>query len=462
MAVKNLYGLSGQLAVAINSLAAVIRVDPTLAGAIAASGFVNGVDSTYFAITANNVYEVVKVTGVTGQDLSVVRGVESDPQAFPVGSRLNFVVTAAGVLETIGPINSTVQLAGTGLAEVTNPSGDNWNINVDVPVFTGTGGISVLGEYPNMTFTYTPQDCCGDDVGGSGDGITSLTGVGIATAYNTGAAGYVNVAAPVFTGSGVTITGTWPNYTFTVTATGAGTVTSVAAGAGITVTGAPTVTPTVGITNTGVVAGTYGGVVINARGQITTIPAAFNPVSIVNVTAPLTVSRPSSAETITLAINTAGIDTLGAVALVDHTDPFDPTNTTQAMTPAAVATAMATLGSASAAGNNSYSGEAAVSYTNAIGGSATAISLLSGEKAIVYAEVTVLDGAAPLTPVDYGIAVFNAGGTMIKGNRIMEQSQQVISFLIDGPVSATTFGISTTALPGGSSLISYSMYIQKL
>lgn len=463
MAVKNLYGLSGQLAVAINSLAAIIRVDPTLAGAIAASGFVNGTDSTYFAITANNVYEVVKVTGVDGQDLSVVRGVESDPQAFPVGSKLNFVVTAAGVLETIGPINSTVQLTDSGLVTASNTSGDIWNIDVPVPAFQGSGGISVLGEYPNLTFAYTPQDCCGDESAGAGaGGITSLTGIGIAQAYNTGAAGYVNVPAPAFTGVGVTITGTWPNYTFTVSAGGSGSVTSVTAGAGITVTGTPTVTPTIAITNTGVVAGTYGGMIINARGQITSIPAAFNPISVLNVTAPLAISRPSSAETATLSIVDAAIDVKGAVALVDHTDPFDSANTTKAMTPAAVATAMATLGSASVTGNNSYSGEASGSYTNVISGSASALTLASGEKAIVTAEVTILSAGTPLTPVAYGMAIFNAAATLIKGDRIMTQSKQSMSFVVDGPVTATTFAIATTALPGDAALISYSLHIQKL
>lgn len=461
MAVKNLYGLTGQLVLAINSLASIIKVDPTLAGAIAGSGFTNGVDSTYFALTANNVYEVVKVTGVNGQNLTVERGIESTPQAFPIGSKLTFQVTAAGILETIGPITSTVQLTDSGLVTVENTSGDEWNVDVPVPAFTGTGGISILGTYPNYTFTYTPADCCGDETAGSGDGLTDLEGSGIAEAYASGGIGYVNVQTPVFTGIGVSIVGTYPNYTFTVTAGGGtGTVTSVTAGAGITVTGTPSVAPTVAITNTGVVAGTYGGIVINSRGQITSVPATLNPVSVIAATAPVTVSR--LADAVTIAITDGAIDVKGAVALVDHTDPFDPLVTDKAMTPAAVATALATLGSASAAGANSYAGEADASYTNTIGGSASSISLAVGEKAIVYAEVTVLDGTTPEVPVEYGMAVFNGSGTRIKSNRSMTQSQQVISFLIEGPITATTYAIVTTALPGGSSVISYSMYVHKI
>lgn len=460
MAVKNLYGLSGQLAIAVNNSAVIIKVDATLAGAIAASGYINGVDSTYFALTANNVYEVVKVTSINGQFLTVVRGVESTAQPFPVGSKVTFAVTAAGILETIGPITSTVQLTDSGLVTATNTAGDIWNIDVPLPAFAGTNGISILGTYPNYTFTYTPSDCCGDDGVVGGVGITSLNGLGIATAYNTGSIGYISVLAPVFTGVGVTITGTWPNYTFTVAAGGAGTVTSVAAGAGITVTGTPSVNPTITVTNTGVVAGTYGGVGINARGQITGVPVTFNPLSIVGVTAPLVAVRTGDA--VALSITPAAIDVQGTVALVDYTDPYDPLITDRALTPAALATALATLGSASVTGANSYTGEPDGDYTNVISGSATSITLATGKKAIVHAEVCMVDGAAPLTPVAYGIAVFNASTIKIKANRKVTQSQQAISFLIEGPIAATTFAIVTTAIPAGASIVSYSQYIQLL
>ncbi len=461
MAVKNLYGLSGQLAIAINSAALILRVDSTLAGAIVASGFVNATDETYFAITANNVYEVVKVTAVNGQDLTVVRGIDGTAQAFPVGSDLNFVVTAAGILAHIGPITSTVQLTDSGMAVVSNPSGDIWNVHVDAPAFNGIGGISILGTYPNYTFSYTPSDCCGDEAG-TGDGsITSMEGSGIASAYLSGGIGYVNVPAPAFTGNNITITGTWPNLVFTGAALGgAGTVTSVTAGGGITVTGSPTVNPTVTITATGVVAGTYGGVTINARGQISAVPVTFDPVSIVVGGTGITANR--TADSVTLDADTAAVGVPGVVALVDSSDAYDPLNDSEALTPAGLAVALATLSAGSVTGANSYTGEPDGSYTNVIGGSASAITLASGEKALVHAEVTMLDGTTPEVPVEFGIAIFNTALAKIKSNKICAQSQQSMSFLLEGPVTATVFSIATTAIPGGSSVISYSLYIQKL
>lgn len=459
MAVKNLYGVRGQLALAASSVATIIRVDASLAGAIVASGFANGVDETYLSIQSVNAYEVVKVTAVNGQDLTVVRGIDTTAQAFPIGATLEHVVTAQGIIATIGPITSVVQITGDGLAEVTNPSGENWNVSVPVPNFLGTGGVSVLGTYPNMTFAYTPADCCGDEEGVGVVGITSMEGSGIATAYAAAGVGYVAVSPPVFTGIGVTITGAWPNYTFEVGVGAGGTVTSVGAGPGLTLTGVPTINPTISITNTGVVAGTYGGVGINARGQITAVPVGFNPISTISTTLPLTHVRTDANEA--LAINNAAIGLVGAVALVDHTDPFNAADVSNAMTPAATAVALATVKTPLVEAASAYLGEADASYVNTISGSNISVDIPAGRKAIIYAEVTMLDGVAPETPIGFGLAVFNSTPAKIKSNRIVTQCTQQMSFVVDGPLT-TTLSIVTTAVPAGASVISYSLHCTKI
>lgn len=464
MAVKILYGLSGTLATLASSLATIIKVDANLSGAIVASGFVNGTDEAYLAIYTNGAYEIVKVTAVNGQFLTVERGEEgTTPQAFAAGSGVRHELTMAAVLATIGPIESTVQIEGTGLAVVTNPSGNNWNIHVEPPNFTGIGGIDVLGTYPDLEFTYTKSDCCGDEGGDVGDAITEISGTGIASAFANLGVAEVTVAPPVFSGlGGITVAGSWPNYTFTYTGGlgGGGSVTSVGAGTGITILGNPAVNPVVHITNTGVVAGTYGGVDILATGQIAAVPVTFNPISIAVETDPIEIVR--AGDQITISVKDAAIGQKGVVELTDETDPFDPLDTATVMTPAAVAAAMATLNDPVLAGVNTYAGEADGDYTNTIGATATAIELAVDEKAIVYAEVTMINGATPLTPVDFGIAVFNATPTKIKSNRKMNQSQQSMSFMVEGPVTSTTWAIVTTAIPGGSTVVSYSFYILKL
>lgn len=459
MAVKNLYGVKGQLALAASSVATIVKVDASLAGAIVASGFVNGVDETYFSIKSANIYEVVKITAVNGQDLTVVRGIDTTAQAFPIGAILEHVVTAQGVIAAIGPITSVVQITGDGIAAVTNPSGENWDVSVPAPNFLGEGGISVMGTYPNMTFSFTPADCCGDEEGVGVTGITSMEGSGIATAYAAAGVGYVAVSPPVFTGVGVTITGAWPNYTFTVAGGTAGTVTSVGVGSGLTLSGSPTINPTISITNTGVVAGTYGGVVINARGQISAVPVGFNPLSTITTNAPLSHNRVGANED--LSISAAAIGAAGVVALTDQTDPFNPADVATAMTPAAVAVALATVNTSTVVGASSYAGEADAAYTNNISGSNIAVDIPAGRKLIVHAEVTMLDGVDPTLPIAFGLAVFNSTPAKVKSNRIVSQCTQQMSFVLDGPLN-TTLSISTTAIPAGSSVISYSLWGEKV
>lgn len=459
MAVKNLYGVWGQLTSGISSVATIIPVDASLAGAIVASGFVNGTDETYFAIKSANLYEVVKVTAVNGQNLTVVRGVDSVAKAFPMGATLEHVVTAQAILATIGPITSTVQITGGGIAAVTNPSGNNWNVTVPAPAFSGTGGVEITGAWPNLAFNFVPNDCCGDEEGAGTVGITSMEGSGIATAYAAAGVGYVAVTPPNFTGVGVTITGAWPNYTFTVAGGTAGTVTSVSVGGGLTLTGSPTLNPTISITNTGVVAGTYGGVGINSRGQITAVPVGFNPLSTIVTNLPLTHVRAGAQDT--LSINAAAIGAAGVVPLVDHTDPFNPADTTSAMTPAATQVALATVNTPSVAGASTYSGEADAAYTNTISGSATAIDIPAGRKCIVYAEVTMLDGVDPTLAIEFGLAVFNSTPAKVKSNRKVTQCTQSMSFVLDGPLN-TTLSIVTTAIPAGASVISSSLWAEKV
>lgn len=458
MTIREYYGVSGTLQGSISAATAVLPVSSALSGAIAAT-FVNGVDSTYFSLRTGNFYELVKVTNVAGNNLTVLRGqLGTVAQVFPIGTELKYEVTSAALLALVGVIPNTVNIQGTGLAQVSSPVLNTFDINVPAPVFLGDDRISVLGTYPNLQFTYTQEqnDCCDTETGATGQAITNVVGEGLVVAFVNGEDAIVRVTPPVFTsGANISVTGAWPNYTISATA-GSGTVASVNAGAGLSLTGSPTVNPTLLIANTGVIAGTYGGVGINVRGQITVVPPTFNPVSIVVAGAGLGYARVGDQVTLTPVVGNIGVK--GIVEFADHTDPFNPLDASTAATPAVVALALNSLVTASVAGVNSYTGESDASYTNTISGSTVPLVLASGEKALISAEVVMVDGTTPLTPVSFGIAVFSNAPAKLKSNRTINQSLQNMQFVLDGPFSGSVT-ILTTAIPGGSTITTYSLNV---
>lgn len=455
MAAVNFYGLTGTLAVAIDPSTTVIQVNAALAGALSAN--MNIGDYTFLSISAGGVYELVKVTGVSNTLLTVERGTYTTSRSFPAGAAMAFELTADAILDSLVVPPNIASISGTGQITVSSPSPNVFELDVPTPTITGEG-VDVLGTWPNLQIALQPKDCCGGEGGELTSGIVSLQGIGIIQAYATGTEGYVNLPAPNFVGVGITITGSWPDFTFTVASGAGGTVTSVAAGPGLTITGSPTVTPTVNMSNTGVVAGTYGGIAINARGQITAVPATLNPVSIINFNAPLSGLR--LADAVTISVADAAIGVKGVVELVDPADPYDPLEDELVLTPAALATALATLEVSSLAGADSFSSEADASYTNAVTATATALLLASGKKALIIAHGTVLATPDPTVAFDWGIAVFNATSVKVKANKSHEQKTQYIVFEMTGPVD-TILTLFTTDLTGAS-LASYGLHILKV
>ena len=463
MIVKEYYGLTGRLTAGIDDSTTIIYVSPSLSGAIAASGFIPTVNTSYFAIRSGGRSEVVRVIGVVGDALEVIRhqsGTAAD--AFPLGAVVEYIVTADGIIQMIATTPNNVTIAGQGLLSVTEGSPNQFTLNVPIPMFTGENGIDVLGTYPNIRFAYTPAEgnCCGGGTteGGIGDGITDIVGEGLVTAFINGSQATVRVTAPTFnSGSNILVTGAWPSYTISATA-GSGTVASVGVGAGLTLTGSPSVNPVLSITSTGVAAGTYGGVGINARGQITNVPAGFNPVSVIAAGSNVTVSRVS--DTATISVADADVGVKGVVELADETDPFNPSDNTSAATPAVVALGLATIVGVTSFSAVSYSAESFATYTTPVGGSSVALSLLAGEKALVCMNIIVLDTVTPTTPVAYGAGVFNSTA-IVQAGKIMTQSSQSMNFILNGPF-ADTLNIVTTALPGGSAVSSYSLSVLKL
>ena len=460
--------LRGQLLADINSATTLIPIDSDTLAILQGAVDFNGGDWTYLTFDDGAFVEEVKAIGVSGSMLVVERGKSgSTPRAF---SELMTVVSSFTGLDAIKdviaatPFTSDITVGTAGLAYDSSNDPLNPIVTVDQPNFSGDGHIEIVGRWPTIQFALVPDSCgcCGGEGGGgSGEGVTSL--VLESTILQGDIAGGVltlNLPTPNFTGAGtVAVTGAWPNFTITGSGSGGGgTVTSVSAGDGLTVTGNPAVNPTISIENTGVAAGDYSGFIVNPRGQITNLPVGFSPISEITIPNGATVGRVGGEVTITLT--PADVAVPGIAPLADSGSPIDPNDDNSIVTPKLLAAALSSGGGGSAIAG-SGTGEADALYNNILSSTALGVTLASGEQALLIGEVQVLDGAAPLTPVAFGVAVFDATNVKHYSTKICTQSSQSILGSISGPFSGT-LSIVTTELPAGATLHSAHLAVLKI
>ena len=449
--------IDGQLTADISSVATLMPLDAATLATL--SGNVNFVLGEWTYLTLDNgVYaEDIKITGLSAGYAVVTRGQSgSTPQNFAavdtaVTCRINSAAVADIVAANPSPSDTTV--TGTGQAEVVK-TGDNYNVHVEIPTFTGEDGIQVLGAWPLLTIGLESGacGCCGDGSGsGGGSGGGGITEVQIQSTILQGEVTdgvlTLGLTEPEFTGSdGIAVTGEWPNFNIGLPGGGGGgggTVLSVGVGTGLSLVGNPNINPVISLTNTGVTAGSYAGMAINAQGQITGLPVGFNPISVINVDYG-NVTRTGITANITL--DHADIGTPGIVPLADHTDPVDSGDTTSAVTPALLAAA---LGGTDTYFGGSSTGEADGLYTNALLTTQITVNVPSGKKLLLIGDVIILNDSTPATPIEFGIAVFNTSGAALWKQKKATQSQQTILGVVSGPINAT-IGIATTALTGAT------------
>lgn len=456
MAYKNAHGVMGQLTQPLPASLTATTMQLDSGSAAQLQGLLSAGDWTFMLIGSGATCEVVQVLYSASSNFPVVRTQDgSNLNAHVVGDPAYFVLTAAAVGAEVTPVPMTV--LGDGLVTAST-SGTTVQLDVDPPSFTGSG-VAITGSWPNLTFTVTEDDtsCCGGSGGGSSGGITSVVGTDLVSVSVVGSVATVDVAAPNFTSSSLSITGSWPNIDFEVSGSGAGTVHSVAGGTGITITGTPTDNPVVNLTASGVAAGTYGGITVDAFGRLTAVDATFNPPdTIASGSAALTIARVGNAMTITATDAAEGV--VGVVALADASDPLDPSDHTTAVNPALLGAVIASLSAGSVSGVSTYTAVSTGLYTNIISGAVLAVNIPSGESILVHAHVTMVNTTTPTTPVSFGMAVFNAAGsgTIIQGDQTMTQSQQSMSIIIAGPL-VTNLALLTTAVPSGSAVLSYGL-----
>lgn len=384
----SLLGFSSTLQSNLSAVATTMALPPADAAHI--DSLLGGSDWSYLALSDGTNLEIVKVVAVSGANVDIIRGFDgTSAEAFPSGTCVRFVWGTTAIQDLTADGSFNVEITGTGVATVTETDTNEFEVHVPELTIDAGPGVNVLGAFPNFEISLVNADgnCCG--CSSSGGGGVTLTGSGVVTVSAITGGYNVDVDQPSFTSSTpatLTIGGTWPNYTFSVSVSGgSGTVTSVSGGSGILISGAPAVTPTVSLLPTGVVAGAYGGMTLNAYGQATALAAGFSPVStITSASAGLTSSVGPGAMERTLTLNAAttsqaGIVELAAATAIDSTNVGD---TTSAVVPAGLAAALAALPAASIAdgdkGDVSVSGagtvwtiDAGVVTTTKLGGDIT-------------------------------------------------------------------------------------------
>lgn len=399
-------------------------------------------------------FEIMFLLGVDAGAVTVLRAQEGTT-AVPLasGASLQFVWTETAIL-AIAP-GGTVTCTGSGGTVVTG--GPNYHISSPILNVTPGAGIAVSGSYGsggwNISST-VPSGPAGPT--GPAGPATVVTGTGLASATTISGGYNVDVPAPSFvSGTGINITGSWPNITITNTQTpgGAGTVTSVAAGTGITITGTPTVNPTVSLTATGITPGVYGAITLNAAGQVTAISASFFT-GLTTSTTGVTVANPSAGAW-TVNIGTASTGTQGLVKLAAATagGSNNAGDATSAVTPAGVNAVLAALSTnpANFAVTGTQTALSPGTYTNTI--MSIGVAVAAGKSALINIYAEVYDSAALTVPQSFGIGLFN-GGSLLAGVSQIPSSFRQLQYLVTGPLTAT-LTVKTTALTGTQTLGSY-------
>jgi hypothetical protein len=222
---------------AATNLSAAISASATSITVADASEFptLSGSDYTYVTLSnlLETVVEVVKVTAISGNTVTVVRGQDNTTaSAFASGDKCELRVTAALLNDVAEQADTnTTYTAGSGISL----SGTTFsNAAPDQTVsLTGSGATSVSGTYPNFTISST-------DTNTTYTAGTNLSLSGTTFNLNTNLSGLGTISSGAITSSGrgtfdeLTLTGSADNLTFNE-ASGDWTINNAAQNNGITI-----------------------------------------------------------------------------------------------------------------------------------------------------------------------------------------------------------------------------------
>lgn len=338
---------------------------------------IDGTNYTEVAISDGISFEIVRLNQVVGSAVTITRAQAGTiASSFPNGTPVRFVWTANGIQEEAVIVGASVSFTSNIAGAIT---GGPAVFNVNFPVYAAGSNLVLSGTYPNFTigldpgfvppasgtvtnvsvsgdFTVVdpattpfislssifPTPAGGNVFGGGLSAAGAITGLRVSNtgrvmevatqALPNGTYSYaeITVTNGVITG----VTGGTPPSSFAPT----GTVTVVNAGTGITVSGVPTDNPTISLSNTGVTAGVYAGVQINAQGQIVAVPGGFSPISSITSASPGVVLASGGTGIVTLTIN-QGTDLIpGLVQYASGAELAALVATNKAVSPAGIKT----------------------------------------------------------------------------------------------------------------------------
>jgi len=132
-------GIIGVLQSSAPGSALVMTVDGAYATYLA--GLLTGGAWTYAKAQVGNSVEVMKITGITGQVITVTRALDNTTAlTFAAGQTLEFAMgaSAVGDLITAAALAPAIVFTGTGALIVTETSANHYTLNVPVPAITST------------------------------------------------------------------------------------------------------------------------------------------------------------------------------------------------------------------------------------------------------------------------------------------------------------------------------------
>ena len=386
-------------------------------------------------------FEIVDVTGISGGLVTIARAQEGTTASTFGTGATVRFVWTVVGIDAVSGGAGGITVAGSGLVSVS--AGPAYLVNVTPPNFISGTGISVSGSWPNITVTNTAPGTPGPS--------TIVTGSGIAVVSPI--VGGYNVDVPsllITAGVGIEITGGYPHYIVTNTQIpgGTGTVVNVQAGVGIGISGVPTSTPIVNINPTGIVPGVYGALTVSSTGQIQAI-AGDLITSIVSTTTALVVSIPIVGEA-SLSISNATTVQAGIVQLAAPTSAASNNagDSTSAVTPAGINAVFGTIAKTQFNVVGQQIALPSASYAQALV-TALPLSLIAGQKALITAFMEVYDTVTLTNIPQYAMALFSvAGAALLTGNSVVSDTTRQLSYIVTGPFSDsvqikyTTLGVN--------------------